>query len=460
MSQKPKDEAPTVIQAHKLSASYPGGVRVGDCIRSRFVLEEEIGRGGMGIVFKALDLRKQETEDKEPYVALKVISNNLKRVPESLIALQREAKKAQKLAHPNVATVYDFDRDGDEAFVTMELLEGKSLSDLLKDEYANGLNFDKALPIIQGMARGLAYAHQKGIVHSDFKPGNVFISNSGAVKILDFGIARAMSQKKESEENEHTVFDPSEWDAITPAYASFEMFYHAPADPRDDIYALACVSYQLLSGQHPFKKLPANKAKAQGLKPKPIAGLNKKINKLLIQGLSFERNDRLESVASFLDQLVPRKNQKARVFIAAVAICLVAFAGYYTWYKTSEINLVETAIEQGDPWRSIPQAVDENTQERINRLLQVAQAHLSIGRLIKPATSNAAEAYMEVLKLQPGNEAALEGVNKIVSSLDASIQKLETTDVNQALNLTQRALQILPGEPRLKKIEAALQKSQ
>lgn len=457
MDKSSSSDAPTVVQAKNLSPAYPGGVKPGDCIRGRFILEEEIGRGGMGIVFRALDLRKQETGDKEAWVAIKVMSNTLKRLPESLIALQREAKKAQKLAHPNIATVYDFDRDGDEAFVTMELLQGKPLADLFKTEFAGGISFNDALPIMQGMARGLAYAHQQGIVHSDFKPGNVFVNEKGTVKILDFGIARAIKKQsdKDSDNNEQTLFDPGDWDAITPAYASFEMFYHAPPDPRDDIYALACVCYQLLSGQHPYDKKPATKAKAEGLKAKPINKLNRDINKMLLKALAFERKDRLGSVSEFLECLEPRKSRKLRL-LAFISMCaVVAIAGFFTWYKTQQISLVETAIEQGDPWLSTPQPVDAETAEKISRLLVIADSHLSIGRYIKPVTSNAAEAYMEVLRLQPGNKQALEGIDKIVQYVTAEVKNLQNEkEFDSARTLITRAVSVLPGEKRMIKLQS------
>ena len=457
MDKPASDDAPTVVNPQNTSPAFPGEVRVGDCIKGRFILEEEIGRGGMGIVFRALDLRKQETGDKEPYIAIKVISNALKRLPESLIALQREAKKAQKLAHPNIATVYDFDRDGDEAFLTMELLEGSSLSDLLKNEFSNGISFTEALPIIQGVARGLAYAHQQGIVHSDFKPGNVFICDTGFVKILDFGIARAVSKKTDVDNNEQTLFDPGDWDAITPAYASFEMFYHAPPDPRDDIYALACVSYQLLSGNHPFDKLAAPKARAEGRKVKPIAGINRNVHKLLVHSLAFERNERLASVSEFLEAIVPRKNTKSLLFMAGIFLCMASLVAYNVWYKTQQINLVETAIEQGDPWLSSPQPVNAEISEKINRLLTVAESHLSIGRYIKPSTSNAAEAYMEVLRLQPGNKRALAGVTIIIRQLEKEMHlMLEQNKPHAARELIQLATSKLPGEKHLLELEKGL----
>src|SRR5690606_39036599 len=109
---------------------------------------------------------------------------DFRRHAQSFIALQREARKAQTLAHPNVVTVFDFDRDGDIVYMTMELLVGRSLEAIARDSRGYGIGPERALPIIRGIAEGLAYAHRKGIVHSDLKPGNVFVTQDGTPKIL------------------------------------------------------------------------------------------------------------------------------------------------------------------------------------------------------------------------------------------------------------------------------------
>ncbi len=125
------DSAETMINPQQVSPSQKAVLEIGDIIKNRFILEEELGRGGMGVVYKAKDLRKEEAKDRNPYIALKVLNEDFKRNPESFIALQRETRKTQELAHPNIITVYDFDRDGDHIYMTMEWLQGKPLSTLL-----------------------------------------------------------------------------------------------------------------------------------------------------------------------------------------------------------------------------------------------------------------------------------------------------------------------------------------
>src|SRR5262249_43149695 len=152
-----------------------------------------------------------------------------------------EARKAQALAHPNIATVYDFDRDKSEIFIVMELLIGKPLSRVLGASMGEGMPGHRIAMILKGICAGLAYAHKQGVVHSDLKPGNVFVTDDNTVKLLDFGLAQASAVGS---------FDVSVLNGLTAAYASPEMFELADRDPRDDIFALGCIAYQLLTGTH------------------------------------------------------------------------------------------------------------------------------------------------------------------------------------------------------------------
>ncbi|MFL9868208.1 protein kinase [Paraburkholderia fungorum] len=270
----------------------------GDTLNNRFVLEECLGVGGMGTVYKALDLRKLEASDRKPHVAIKVLNVQFRGNPNSLVALQREARKAQVLAHRNIIAVYDFDRDGPIVYLTMEYLTGKPLSQLLRTPGYQGMPVRAALPIVRGMCNALAYAHEHGFVHCDFKPANVFLTTNAEVKVIDFGIARVFQRPEE--ESDATVFDPGSLGALTPAYASPEMIEHREPDPRDDIYALGCITYELLTGHHPFDRLSATQARNADFKPQRPADLDAKQWRALRAALSFDRNTRMPSVARFI----------------------------------------------------------------------------------------------------------------------------------------------------------------
>ncbi|NML96707.1 protein kinase [Paraburkholderia sp. RP-4-7] len=270
----------------------------GDTLNNRFVLEECLGVGGMGTVYKALDLRKLEASDRKPYLAIKVLNVQFRGNPNSLVALQREARKAQVLAHRNIIAVYDFDRDGPIVYLTMEYLTGKPLSQLLRTPGYQGMPVRAALPIVRGMCNALAYAHEHGFVHCDFKPANVFLTTNAEVKVIDFGIARVFQRPEE--ESDATVFDPGSLGALTPAYASPEMIEHREPDPRDDIYALGCITYELLTGHHPFDRLSATQARNADFKPQRPPNLDAKQWRALRAALSFDRNTRMPSVVRFI----------------------------------------------------------------------------------------------------------------------------------------------------------------
>jgi serine/threonine protein kinase len=305
--------------------------REGSLLRNRFILETKLGEGGMGAVWKGVDKLKQEARDRNPYVAIKLLQGDFKDHPEAFIALQRETSKQQRLAHPNIATVYDFDRDDATAtvFMTMEVLSGADLAAYIRRQVTpDGLDYEPAMQLIRQLGSGLAHAHSHELVHSDLKPGNCFVTEDSTVKLLDFGIARA-SKTKADAEGETTVFDPGQLGALTPAYATIEMFDGMDPDPRDDIYAMAIIAYQLFTGKHPFGRKNAPKAEAAGMIMPPVAKLTKAQNRALAEGLAFRRDDRTESVENFLAGLEPKKsNAWLLASAAAVILALVIAVGW------------------------------------------------------------------------------------------------------------------------------------
>jgi serine/threonine protein kinase len=292
-------------------------VKVGLVLRERFELVEELGCGGMGVVYKALDQREIENHGREPYVAIKVLNEDFKRHPESARALQRESKKAMRLAHPNIVLVRDFDRDRGNVYMVMELLHGQPIDQLIHNSYPNGMPLEEAVRIVRGLGAALSYAHQEGIVHADFKPSNTFLTSKNVVKVLDFGVARAALAL---DRGDSTLFDAGKLNAVSPAYASIEMLIGEAPDARDDIYAFACVTYFLLTGRHPFNGIDAIKARDAGLTPPRVKGLAEHQWRALRSGLIFERWDRTPSVKAFVDLFCSDRSDRARrLAIAASA---------------------------------------------------------------------------------------------------------------------------------------------
>ena len=297
----------------------------GSVIKKRFVLEDLIGRGGMGTVYRARDLRKVEAQDRNPYVAIKVLNEDFKQHPGALQALQREARKSQKLAHPNIVTVFDFDRDGANVYMVMELLEGEPLDRLIRRKKDEGLGAKDAIAVTRGICRALQYAHEQGITHADFKPANAFLTASGGIKVLDFGIARAANVKDRPDANGVTRFDPGTLGALTPTYAGCEVIEGQAPDPSDDIYAIACVTYELITGSHPFNRLSASQAEKAHMTPDRPPRMSARQWRVLRRALSFRRAGRPKSAGELMDELQPFNGSPA-VYAAMGTVGLVALA--------------------------------------------------------------------------------------------------------------------------------------
>jgi len=357
------DEEVESVERPSVGASPEVGhvVNVGDVLNDRFELIECLGTGGMSAVYKALDRRKLEADDRNPYVAVKVLNVEFRAHPKSLIALQREAKKSQMLAHPNIVRVYDFDRDGSTVYMTMEFLSGHSLSQIIKDPEFKGMPEDEAFHILDGMAAALSYAHENGILHADFKPANVFLTDSGKVKVIDFGIARAFHQPGQAED-EKTRFDPGLLGAMTPTHASPEMLEQQEMDPRDDVFALACTTYELLTGFHPFGRIPANQARDGGLQLKRRKSLTQRQWKVLRSALEFERGHRTATVAQFCKDMRPGRVAfpvPAAMGLFAVVLVIVAVIGFF--YLKSQTQEVSVATL---PEITTPELTPDDTQKQ------------------------------------------------------------------------------------------------
>lgn len=334
------------ISPSQSSQSNPNSPRV---LKNRFLLEKVLGVGGMGIVYKAKDRLKIEAKDRDPYVAIKVLSEEFKQHPESFIALQRESRKSQRMAHPNTVKVFDFDRDGDDVFMTMEYLEGDPLDQLLRQYNTTGLPHDDAWKITEGICAALSHAHMENIVHSDFKPGNVFVTTTGMAKVFDFGIARAVAKidRNDGKAIDKTVFDVGSLGALTPAYASMEMLQGKTPDVRDDIYALGCVIYELFTGVHPFAKMPADEAHKKGLKAKRIDGISKKQWKAVEKSLAFKRNDRIETVDELYKELTTK--YKPSYVVGFAMLVIIALSSVIYIQSTSkgpqvDVNAIEFKV--------------------------------------------------------------------------------------------------------------------
>lgn len=324
-------------QARELAQK--AGSDQGGLLKKRFVLEDVLGEGGMGLVYRARDLRKVEAEDRNPYVAVKVLGQGFREHPQAFVSLQQEAVKSQKLAHPNIVTVYDFDREGNTIFMTMELLKGDPLDALLRLEAP--FSKEVALRYFRDLCAGLEYAHQRGLIHSDFKPGNIFVTTGGTVKILDFGIARAASKSALTHD-----YDAGELGALTPAYATAEMVRGEAPSPSDDIYALACVLYLMLTGEHPYQRKSAAEAAELNLKPLRPACLNNREWAALAAALNLEKAKRPASIAAFREAMLPPRRGGSWLALGIAGLVVLAVAGWYGYEQYRSKEAAREAILQ------------------------------------------------------------------------------------------------------------------
>ncbi|OQW92277.1 MAG: hypothetical protein BWK78_02190, partial [Thiotrichaceae bacterium IS1] len=304
-------------------------LQAGREIGGNYRLIAKLGEGGMGVVWKAVDLVQGEEELLENCVAIKFLNQNFKQHPDALEALRSEFRKYKKLIHPNIVRAYHLGRDQGMVFLVMELLTGESLRTFIAN-HPKGVSLAEAKPLIIGMGKALQYAHQQGIVHLDFKPTNVFYdSQSQEIKVIDFGIARRFEESK----RENTRYDPGKLKALTECYASLEMLLGWKPDPRDDVYALAGVSYELLTGKHPFAKKPAATVKENKLIPKPILRLRRYQFQALLHGLAVERENRTISVAEFLAELFATRSWRSPLRwatgIALILLLMMVVANFW-----------------------------------------------------------------------------------------------------------------------------------
>jgi serine/threonine protein kinase len=295
--------------------SADGRVQVGSVLRDRFMLQERLAGGGMGVVYKAMDRRLAEADSAEPWVAVKILSPELSQNANALRALQQEASKGRCLTHPNIVRFVDLDRDDDLYFIVMEWLEGRTLADILDSADSRSIDQQRAFSIVRQIGKALDYAHRCGIVHADVKPGNIMIAPNGDAKLFDFGVARVRQKQLQNEPN----FDPGVLGLFTPAYSSMQVLTGETPVPSDDVFSLACLLYRLIAGYRVFGPRNAAEAAEEGMKPQQLESINDEQWRVLKKALSYSRVTRFESMVEFIDALDVEVTESITVDVPAPA---------------------------------------------------------------------------------------------------------------------------------------------
>jgi tRNA A-37 threonylcarbamoyl transferase component Bud32 len=330
------DSAPRATEVDEPRGT-PRDIGVGDVLRDRYRIRRLLGQGGMGTVFEATDTYRLDLPGEGQRVAMKVLHTDVARREELLAELQVEFQLLQSLSHPNIVRVHEFDRDRDIAFLTMELLSGTQLARILSERNGIPLPRRYSFALIRDLGGALVYAHEHGVVHGDIKPQNIFVTNDGELRVLDFGATSKLNP------------------VATPGYASCQVLEGHHPDRRDDVFSFACVAYVLLSGRHPFEMQSALQARLQRIRPSRPAGLSGRQWRALREGLRWDRDarpmdmrqwmarlslrgavTRIPSLPALLSAAPERKSYGLRA-AAAIFVALLIGLGYWA---TSDQDLL------------------------------------------------------------------------------------------------------------------------
>jgi serine/threonine protein kinase/tetratricopeptide (TPR) repeat protein len=331
----------------------------GSTFAGRYQIIEELGKGGMGKVYKANDIEIKEK------VAIKLIKPEISTDKNTIERFQNELKFARKIRHKNVCQMYDLNRDGGTYYITMEYVEGENLKDMIR--MSGQLGIGTAVSIARQVCEGLAEAHKLGVIHRDLKPSNIMIDREGDVRIMDFGIARSLKDKG--------ITGPGVMIG-TPEYMSPEQVEGKEVDRSSDIYSLGAILYEMVTGRVPFA---GETALAIALKqkteepqdPKELnSNLSEDLGRLIMKCLEKDKEKRyrkaeelqselenIEKNIPTIDRAVPYKKpltskeitvtfSTKRLWIPALIIIMVAVVGVFLWHPWSRLGSPPSETEK------------------------------------------------------------------------------------------------------------------
>ena len=319
---------------------------VGQLLR-QYEIVAKLGEGGMGVVYKARDSKLDR------FVAIKVLPASVTADSERHRRFVQEAKAASALNHPNIVTIYDIDRVDDVSFIAMELVEGKTLDQVI----GRGLRLKELLDYAAQAADALAKAHAAGIVHRDLKPSNIMVTSDGRVKILDFGLAKLVASDPGGDATTLAPIEPQvrtgEGHVVgTPAYMSPEQAEGKPIDARSDIFSFGAVLYEMATGSRAFRGDSTASTLAAVLMATPpppsqtIPDLPRELERIILRCLRKEPSRRFQVMADLVVELdevktesseqipvatAPKRNSGRLIAMAGIAMLVLAAVAAGAW---------------------------------------------------------------------------------------------------------------------------------
>lgn len=340
----PLEEKPPFSQTQTLQTPVEA-LTVGITFAGRYHIIQELGRGGMGRIYEALD---RELEER---VALKLIKPDIAADERIIQRFRNELKFARKIVHKNVCRMFDLNKDGETHYITMEFVPGEDLKSTVCR--LGPLSMGKALNIARQICEGLAEAHRLGVIHRDLKPQNIMIDKEGNARIMDFGIARSLEVKGITEEG-HVVG--------TMEYMSPEQVEGKKVDERSDIYSLGVIFYEMFTGRVPFEgntplSIATKHITAVPLEPRIVnTQIPQKLSRFIMKCLEKDKEKRFQKVDDLLLEIneieksmpstekirlekkrptsleMPRAERRQKFLIPALGITAVALVGVVVWY--------------------------------------------------------------------------------------------------------------------------------
>ena len=432
---------------------------------SHYRVLEVIGGGGMGMVYKAEDLKLGRR------VALKFLPEELAEDPVSLLRFEREAQTASSLNHANICTIFEIEEYEGKPFIVMELLDGQTLRDRLLALGPETLPQDDLVDIAVQICDGLEAAHTHGIIHRDIKPANIFLTKSGTVKILDFGLAKLI----EIEESEHepgrksfsadsTTESRSEEARInltrtgvhtgTASYMSPEQSRREKLDARTDLFSFGVVLYEMATGQRAFAGDDATTVREAVLhqSPVPVRLLNLRISQrleaVITKGIQKDREDRYQSAAdmradlervSGVAQLRLRPGRKSLAF---ATLLLIACAGGSYWhYRNGEKLSANDTIVLADVTN---QTSDPVLDDAINFALRIELAQTPFLRVLD---EEKVRGYMKELKQPIDGRITLDIARQVCAKTSSKAMVTSTiADTGNGYRIMMKAIDCANGK--------------